>query len=146
MKLLTTAAALAAALSAMAGPARADEFERVPPVAHRATAAECGECHMAFQPALLPAAAWARIMDGLADHFGEDASLAPDLAAEIRAYLTANAGRGDPKILRITEQRWWLHEHRKVAAQTWSRPAVRAKSNCAACHADAERGLYEDDD
>jgi hypothetical protein len=59
------------------GAARANEFERVPPVTHAATLKECGECHMAYQPGLLPAASWNRIMDGLADHFGENASVLP---------------------------------------------------------------------
>ena len=54
-------------------PAAADGPERAPPVTHEPTLQECGECHMAFQPALLPAESWRRIMTGLSDHFGEDA-------------------------------------------------------------------------
>ena len=84
---------LAAAALLLALPAAADEPERVPPVTHEPTKKECGECHMAFQPALLPAESWRGIMAGLADHFGEDASLEADLAAEIEAYLSANAAR-----------------------------------------------------
>ncbi|SUS06946.1 Cytochrome C [uncultured Defluviicoccus sp.] len=119
--------------------------ERVPAIAHPATAKECGECHMAFQPALLPAGSWLRIMDGLADHFGEDASLPADLTASIRAYLAANAGRsGDPKITRITEQSWFAKEHR-FRASVWQRPEIKTKSNCLACHPRAEQGNYDDD-
>ncbi len=33
---------------------------------------ECGACHLAYPPSLLPQASWRGIMDGLADHFGED--------------------------------------------------------------------------
>ncbi|MDG4602406.1 MAG: cytochrome C [Defluviicoccus sp.] len=119
--------------------------ERVPAIAHPATAKECGECHMAFQPALLPAGSWLRIMDGLADHFGEDASLPADLTASIRAYLVANAGRSsDPKITRITEQSWFAKEHR-FRSSVWQRPEIKTKSNCLACHPRAEQGNYDDD-
>lgn len=128
------------------GPTAANEFERIPPVAHAPTKRECGECHMAYQPALLPAASWDRIMDGLSDHFGEDASLEAGLAADIRAHLTKNAaGRGDPGVARITEQRWWSREHRKFRPEVWQRKDVGSKANCEACHRDAASGIYEDD-
>jgi hypothetical protein len=135
---------LITALLFTAGVTMADELDAVPPVTNAATRKECGECHMAFQPALLPATSWNRIMDTLDQHFGENASLAPDIAAEIRAYLTANAGRGDPARLRITEQRWWRHEH-DFRPAAWQRPEVRSPANCEACHPGAAQGLYEGD-
>ena len=125
--------------------AAASAIERVPPVSHPATAKECGECHMAFQAALLPARSWMRIMDSLADHFGEDASLPADVAASIRDYLATNTGRiGTPAITRITEQSWFVKEHR-FPATVWQRPEITAKSNCLACHPHAEQGIYYDD-
>jgi hypothetical protein len=78
---------LATAVLLLALPAAADGPERVPPVTQAPTREERGECHMAFQPALLPAESWRGIMAGLADHFGEDASLEAGLAGEIEAYL-----------------------------------------------------------
>jgi hypothetical protein len=135
---------LVSALALLALPGAADEQERVPPVTHELTQKECGECHMAFPPALLPAPSWRGIIAGLADHFGEDASLPPEAAAEIEAYLVANAGRGDASHLRITEQPWFLHEHR-FGASVWQRPEIRSKANCEACHRDAARGSFEDD-
>ena len=36
---------------------------------------ECGSCHFPYQPGLLPAVSWERIMGGLEDHFGENAEL-----------------------------------------------------------------------
>jgi hypothetical protein len=128
----------------------ADDFEAVPPVRHQATLKECGECHMAYQPALLPRESWAAMMDDLPNHFGEDASLPDKLAADIRAYLTgasepARRNRGQPE-LRITGTRWWIHEHDDVRASAWRDPKVGAKSNCAACHKQAEQGYYDDDD
>lgn len=132
-----------AVLMLAATAALANEFERVPPVNHAATQKECGECHLAYQPALLPAASWNRIMDGLSDHFGENASLPADVAADIRAYLTRNAGGGDGRLIRITDQRWWQHKH-DFDPSIWKRKAVAAKSNCEACHREAAKGLYED--
>lgn len=132
-------AALASTAAAASG------IERVPPVGDTTTAKECGECHMAFQPALLPAESWMRIMDGLKDHFGDDASLPADVAASIRGYLAAHAGRtGDPEVIRITEQPRFIKEHR-YPPSVWQRPEIRAKSNCLACHPRAEQGIYDDD-
>lgn len=134
----------AAVLMLAATAALANEFERVPPVTHPATQKECGECHMAYQPGLLPAASWTRIMDGLSDHFGDNAGLPPDTAATIRAYLTQNAGGGDGRLIRITDQPWWQRKHDFDPA-IWKRKAVGAKGNCEACHREAAKGLYEDD-
>jgi hypothetical protein len=100
---------------------------------------------MAFQPGLLPAASWRRVMSGLATHFGEDASLDAAKVADIERYLVAHAGNGDGALPRITEQRWFLREHRRITAATWARPDIKARSNCVACHLGAERGLYEDE-
>ena len=99
---------------------------------------------MAFPPALLPTESWRRLMAGLGDHFGEDASLEAALAAEIEAYLVRNAGQGDGTKLRITEQRWFQHEH-DFPDRVWRKPEVRSKVNCEACHRDAALGIYEDD-
>lgn len=107
---------------------------------------ECGQCHMAYQPGLLPAASWEKMMDTLSNHFGDDASLTPEKSAAIRSYLVNNAGRtrhGDVPA-RITEARWFVHEH-DFPAKEWKRPEVMTKSNCAACHRGAEQGLYDDD-
>lgn len=150
MKLLIVPVLALALLAADAGGSLADELELVAPVTHQATRDECGECHMAYQPALLPRESWAALMDGLAAHFGEDASLPSGLTAEIRTYLlgaSAPARRPGPRpILAITEQRWWLHEHDDIRAARWQSPQVGAKGNCPACHRDAERGLYDDED
>jgi hypothetical protein len=114
-------------------------------VRHAATLKECGECHLAFPPALLPAGSWRKIMAGLSDHFGEDASLEPVLAAEIERYLVQNAGRrGDGSLLRISEQRWFRHEH-DFSPQVFKKPEIRSPANCEACHEGAAQGLFEDD-
>lgn len=120
---------------------------------------ECGSCHLVYVPSMLPASSWTRMMADLKNHFGSDASVEPDTARKISAYLTANAAdqagrRYSGKLmsgvamgnapLRITELPKWVREHREVAASEWRKPTVRSKANCAACHVDAERGYYED--
>lgn len=154
---MTKSIALTVVLALLAAPAWAD---RVPPVTDPLVEKECGSCHMAFQPAFLPARSWSAILGRLDDHFGENASLDAASSVAILAYLTSNAAdraprrrehgalRGIPPAatpLRITETPWWVAEHRgEVSPGAWSDPRVRSKANCIACHAGAERGLYDD--
>jgi hypothetical protein len=145
-------AILTATILLSAAPALADGH-RVQPVTDPLVLKECGACHMAFPPAFLPAQSWNRIVDGLADHFGDDASLPPDKAAAVRTYLAANAGTarnyarwvapgGAP--LRITDNPAFLHKHR-FPERVWKDPKVVTKSNCPACHDAAEKGDFDDD-
>jgi hypothetical protein len=68
-----------------------------------------------------------------------------DTIASIRAYLTTHDGRiGDPTLTRITEQPWFVREHR-YPPSVWQRPDIRSKANCPACHQRAEQGTFEDD-
>lgn len=54
---------------------------------------ECGACHLAYAPGLLPAASWLGIMNGLEDHFGDNAETDEETAAYITQYLEENALR-----------------------------------------------------
>jgi len=119
---------------------------------------ECGSCHLAYSPAMLPASSWQRMMGNLKNHFGDDATLDADTTAKITRYLVANAadrgGRGNDKLLRgvslanaplrITELPKWQREHREVPAWEWRHKEVRSKANCVACHTGAEQGYYDD--
>ena len=108
--------------------------------------AECGSCHMAYPPSMLPAASWRAVMSGLDKHFGVDASLDAKTAAEIGAYLEKNAGRGRTSavrpVLRITDTGWFQEEHDEIGAATWKNSKVKSPSNCAACHQGAEQGNF----
>lgn len=130
-----------------------------PPVADPLTREECGSCHLAFAPSMLPARSWKKMMGNLKNHFGDDATVDPEIAAKIESYLVANAAdsggqRYGEKLLRgvsagdtpqrITELPKWQREHRKVPDWEWKHKDVRTRANCIACHADAERGFYED--
>lgn len=130
-----------------------------PPVTDPVVKEECGSCHLAFAPSMLPASSWQRMMRNLKNHFGDDASVEADIAAKIARHLMANAAdAGGPlrrrKLLkgvdlqsapqRITTLPEWVRKHRKVPDWEWRHQDVRTKANCVACHAAAERGIYDD--
>jgi hypothetical protein len=111
--------------------------------------AECGSCHVAFPPRLLPAESWRAMMSGLDRHFGSDASLEARDATEIGAFLEKHASKRKHEstatpLLRITETRWFKREHREVAESVWNNPKVKSPANCVACHIQAESGDYRE--
>ncbi len=140
--ILATVLSLGFAAPALAG------GDWLPPVKDPLTLKECGSCHMAFQPGFLSAAAWQKMMGNLADHYGDNAEMAPEKVRAITQYLTANAGgyRRGVSDSKITDTAWFARKHRKVAPEVWTRKEVMSKSNCSACHKQAEQGNYDDDD
>jgi len=112
---------------------------------------ECGACHLAYPPGLLPAASWQRLMANLPRHFGTDASLDAATGPAIATWLTANAGtykkvREAPPQDRISHADWFVREHRELGSAVWQRPAVKSASNCAACHTRAADGRFGEHD
>ena len=108
---------------------------------------ECGSCHIAFPPALLTADNWQRLMGGLDKHFGANASLDKKTSDDILAFLQQYAGSGarhGASTLRISDTSWFTREHHEVSGKTWANPAVKSKSNCTACHVNAERGDWSE--
>jgi cytochrome c553 len=126
-----------------------DDEGRMPASKNVAWQTECGSCHVAFPPRLLPAESWRAVMSGLDKHFGSDASLDPAVIKEIGTFLNKNAGNnqhtssGKP-MLRITETRWFVREHDEVPDRAWKNPKVKSAANCAACHTEAESGNYSE--
>lgn len=111
---------------------------------------ECGSCHIAYPPRLLPASSWRQLMSGLDKHFGSDASLDPQTAKHIAGFLEQHAGRERASrmssTLRITDTRWFRHEHDEVRASVWKSPKVGSASNCEACHVNAAKGRFNEHD
>lgn len=112
---------------------------------------ECAACHVAYPPALLPAQSWQRIMQGLSDHYGVDASLDADQIQHIAQWLQGQAGsyrkvHGVPAQDRITQSDWFVRKHRKVTREVWRLPSVQGPTQCAACHAQAEQGRFDEHD
>jgi len=120
---------------------------------------ECGSCHMAYPPSLAPSPRWIAIMDGLADHFGEDASIEPGLASRISAYLTMNAaekwdtraahelqGSNPQDPLRLTATPFWTRMHGGIPESVFKSRAVGARGACKKCHSDASMGRFDPQD
>lgn len=152
-----------AAFSLPSGEARGDGGgdDMMPRLTHAAWQQECASCHIAYSPALLPRASWRRVMGGLEQHFGEDASVDPVVQADILRFLEANAADSgksrigskvmqrlgtDKAPVRITETRWFVRKHDEVPRATWARKSIGSAANCAACHRQAERGMFEEND
>jgi hypothetical protein len=115
------------------------------PAANQKWKAECGGCHVAYPPKMLSAPAWRRLIAGLDRHFGADASIDTRSAAEIEAFLQANAGpykQGDADALRITETAWFRQQHADLVPTVWTHRLVKTPVNCGACHAAADRGDF----
>jgi nitrate/TMAO reductase-like tetraheme cytochrome c subunit len=112
---------------------------------------ECGSCHAPYPARLLSASSWQAIMNGLDQHFGSDASLDDkNVADTLQRYLLGNARRKDTldengnSVRRITETRWFRHEHDEVPESVWQSPAVKSPSNCGACHTTADQGRFSE--
>jgi Dihaem cytochrome c len=120
---------------------------------------ECGACHFAYLPGLLPERSWRALMaKANNDHFGESLSLSPEAAREIEQYLVSNAAdhsnyRGAAAILyrlsndatptRITMLPVMRQRHavvRKLMAER--QELVHSLTNCNACHEKATTGSF----
>ena len=108
---------------------------------------ECGSCHIAYPPQLLTGDIWQRLMGGLDKHFDTNAMLDLKDNKEILDFLqryAAHEGRHRASSLRITETPWFGREHHEVSNEMWSDPAVKSRSNCTACHVNADRGDWSE--
>jgi len=115
---------------------------------------ECGSCHLAYSPALLPARSWDRMMTEQAEHFGEDLSLSPALVKALLAEahaaasspwaawkLSTSAAPADAP-QRITELRFWRRAHRDLPDSAFKSPVSSGRHDCESCHLDAASGIF----
>ncbi len=120
---------------------------------------ECGSCHLAYHPSLLPARSWRDMMAAQDDHFGEDLALYPETVAAIEAFLVRNAADGAATEaawnimastgpaeapLRVTDTRYWRHKHSALDGLIQASPRVHGNGDCAGCHLDARAGTFRD--
>lgn len=121
---------------------------------------ECGSCHFAFQPGLLPQKSWIKIMKNLENHFQTDASLEKKDKEYLKEYLIANASdkamsyKRSRKItksirysntpIKITEVPYFKKEHRELSTKMINQKEVGTLSNCTACHTTASQGVYKE--
>lgn len=134
----------------------------VAPVKNTTYQQECGSCHFAYQPGLLPARSWQKMMGNLENHFDENAELDKDTQAELTQYLVENAAdhadyKRSKRImnslskehspLRITETAYFIRKHDEIPRRlVLNNPELGSFSQCAACHMKAEKGSYEEDE
>ena len=140
----------------------ADDNERVTPVKNEQYKEECGSCHFAYQPSLLPSRSWQQLMAQLEDHFGENAELEANTQKTLTDYLVNHSANFSPDRLavnlmrrlaknktplRITEMPYLKHEHNKIPKKMVTGNAeVKSLSYCDKCHTQAESGSYLEKD
>jgi hypothetical protein len=112
---------------------------------------ECGNCHIAFPPGLLPdnwwGDGWQHVMEELDAHFGETATVPEPVRREIAEFLARHAGSThrvkptphDPP--RLTTSQWFRLTHGEVK-RYFRDPRVGSPVNCPACHLQAESGDF----
>ncbi|MCA1906625.1 MAG: diheme cytochrome c [Desulfarculus sp.] len=132
----------------------------LPPVTSPAYRTECGACHFAYPPALLPSGSWRAILQKLPEHFGEQVDLDPARRRELEDYLAANAAErcgarlagkimaslGGQAPLRVSQVPYLVRKHQgdDLPADAFSRPGVGSPANCAACHTGADQGDFDE--
>lgn len=129
------------------------------PVTNAKWKAECSSCHTLYHPNLLPEKSWRKIMVGLDQHFGENASLDSVSRDEITRFLAMHsadkannrrAQRFNQSIpandtpVRITETRYFASKHDEISATTFKRKSIGSAANCIACHQGAEKGNFSE--
>jgi hypothetical protein len=130
----------------------------VKPVSNQLYINECGSCHFAFQPGLLPQRSWTKMMGDLANHFGTDASLNKADTATLLAYMTLNASDKSMNYkrsqrmtnsintsntpLKISEVPYFKSKHRELSRAMITQKEVGSITNCVACHSNASKGDY----
>ena len=121
---------------------------------------ECSSCHTLYPPFLLPRASWAKMMDDLENHFGDDASLDKEDMLSIKSYLLTHSAEYSTKeaafkilqsmennvTIAITKTPYWIQRHKEIEKEIFQSKKVGKKSNCKACHNNFENGLLNDKD
>ncbi len=119
--------------------------------------ANCGECHLAYHPSLLPARSWNRLLKEQENHFLEDLALDEEVVLELLEFAVAHAAeRGaseaawridrsigpDEAPLRISATEHWREAHEGLDEALFKREPVNGRFDCAACHQDAKAGTF----
>jgi hypothetical protein len=151
---IAAALALCAGLTIGSGAASAIDLT---PIDHAATLKECGACHVAFPPQMLPMRSWSALVNNLSHHFSEDASLPKNTQAEIARYLMTmsadSPGNAEGRVflrglssgdtpLRIVDTPIWQMIHGDPGQSVFKRPEITSPANCAACHRTAAQGQF----
>ncbi len=124
-------------------------------------AKECGACHLAYQPGLLPERSWRKVMENLHDHFGDNAELPTADQPVLLEYLVNNsAERANYKRsaqmlhsirkvdtpVRISQVPYFIREHREVANRVRGNEKIKSLGQCELCHQKANEGSYAENE
>jgi hypothetical protein len=168
MKTQLITVTMVAILLSYAAPLLADDDDNsskgpgVAPVNNSFYAKECSACHFAYQPGLMPARSWQKMMANLDNHFGENAELEAEDQKVLTNYLVNNAAESSKykrsvKIMRslakdktplsITEIPYMVRKHDKLSPKmVKGNPSVKSLSYCDKCHTRADTGSYSERD
>ncbi len=132
----------------------------VKPVDNQLYKKECASCHFGFQPGLLPARSWVKLMNNLENHFGDDASLDKNDKKLLVDYLVKNSSDramnykrsrkitssifGNSTPIRITKTPYFIRKHDELRVGMVKQKEVGSISNCIACHTTANKGIYSE--
>lgn len=134
----------------------------VAPVNNALYLKECGSCHFAYQPGLLPQNAWDKMMNNLENHFDTDASLAKEDWITVSNYLNQNSAEKNMQYKRsnrivsslrggeipdsISKTPYMIAKHNEIRPSLITQKEVKGIFNCIACHTTANRGIYSERD
>ena len=132
----------------------------VAPVNNQLYIKECGSCHFPYQPGLLPANSWKKMMVNLDKHFETDATLAPEDFETLSKYLNDNSAEKNMQYKRsnrivssllpgqeadsISTTPYMVQKHREIRKDLITQPDVKGLFNCMACHTTADKGIYSE--
>ncbi len=132
----------------------------VAPVENQLYLEECGSCHFPYQPGLLPARSWIKVMAGLEDHFDENAELLEEDAKILTDYLMKNAAddahykrskkimsslRSSEAPIRVSKTPYFINKHNELTRNmVQENPKVGSYSKCQACHTKADSGSFSE--
>lgn len=150
---------LAVAISAAAHASEGEKTQILPSADNAKWRAECSVCHQLYHPALLPERSWRKMMGGLDRHFGKSVKLDAAVQPEITGFLVAHAAEHsknnraqkiakktqlDETPLRIEDTAFFNLHHNEIGADVWQRKAIGGKTNCLACHPEADKGNFDE--
>ena len=134
----------------------------VAPVNNQLYIKECGSCHFPYQPGLLPANAWNKMMTNLENHFNSDASLNEADLQTLTKYLNDNSAEKNMQYKRssrivsslaknqipdsISTTPYMIKKHEDIRKDLITQNEVKGLFNCMACHKTADKGIYGERD
>lgn len=122
---------------------------------------ECGSCHFAYPAGLLPSSSWNKMMSNLDKHFGDDATVDEETFQTLVSYLNENSAEKSMQYKRsrkivenlngnipdsISKMPYMKKKHEDIKEHLITQKEVKGMFNCTACHQNAKKGIFSDDD